>query len=520
MYINSWKLIALILTKARASAATIRFFSGDEDTYNKWKRNVDKTDFYALALEAKEYDCVVIGAGPGGYVAAVKAGQLGMKVACIDKRGPAGGTCLNVGCIPSKALLNSSHHYHMAAHDFKKQGINVEGLSIDVKQMMKAKEKAIKGLTQGIEGTLFKKNKVDYYKGFGKISSTNEVAIDLNDGGTETIKAKNIILATGSDVAKIPGIEIDEKMIVSSTGALEFDKVPEKLIVIGAGVIGLEMGSVWGRLGSEVTVVEFLDRITPGVDAEVAKMFQTVLSRKQKLMNFKLGTKVMGADVVGDKVHLKVQPSKGGDEEVIEADKVLVAIGRVPYLDGLGLDSVGVEMDGRVIKTNDHLQTSVPNIYAIGDCIKGAMLAHKAEEEGIAAVEHMAGLGGHVNYDAIPGVVYTHPELATVGKTEEELKEAGVKYNKGVFPFMANSRARTIDDADGMVKVLADKETDRLLGVHMLGPNAGEMIMEAVIGLEYGASSEDLARTCHAHPTLSEAVKEAMMATYDKPIHI
>jgi len=468
----------------------------------------------------KEYDCVVIGAGPGGYVAAVKAGQLGMKTACIDKRGPAGGTCLNVGCIPSKALLNASHHYHMAAHDFKKHGITVEGLGIDVGQMMKAKEKAIKGLTGGIEGTLFKKSKVDYMKGWGKITGPNEITVDMNEGGTETIKAKNIIIATGSDSAKIPGVEVDEKSIVTSTGALEFTEVPKKLIVIGAGVIGLEMGSVWGRLGTEVTVVEFLDRITPGVDQEIAKQFQTILSRKQKLMNFKLGTKVLGASLTGDGVQLKVAPSKGGEEEILEADKVLVSIGRVPYLDGLGLEKAGIEMDGRVIKTNDHLQTNLPHIYAIGDAIKGPMLAHKAEEEGIAAVEHMAGLGGHVNYEAIPNVIYTHPELATVGKNEQELKEAGIEYNKGVFPFMANSRARTIDDADGMVKVLACKKTDRLLGVHMLGPNAGEMIHEAVIGMEYGASSEDLARTCHAHPTLSEAVKEACMATYDKPIHI
>jgi len=443
-----------------------------------------------------------------------------MKTACIDKRGPPGGTCLNVGCIPSKALLNASHHYHMAQHDFKKHGIMVEGLSVDVPKMLQAKEKAIKGLTGGIEGTLFKKSKVDYLKGWGKITGTNEISVDMNDGGTETLKAKNIVIATGSDSANIPGIDVDEKDIVTSTGALEFTEVPKKLIVIGAGVIGLEMGSVWGRLGSEVTVVEFLDHITPGVDQEVAKMFQTILSRKQKLMKFKLGTKVLGASVTGDGVQLKVAPSKGGEEEVLEADKVLVSIGRVPYLEGLGLETVGIEMDGRVIKTNDHLQTNIPNIYAIGDAIKGPMLAHKAEEEGIAAIEHMAGLGGHVNYDAIPGVIYTHPELATVGKTEQELKEEGIEYNKGVFPFMANSRARTIDDADGMVKVLACKKTDRLLGVHMLGPNAGEMIHEAVVGMEYGASSEDLARVCHAHPTLSEAVKEACMATYGKPIHI
>lgn len=476
--------------------------------------------FPRLFSTGGDYDCVVIGAGPGGYVAAVKAGQLGMKVACIDKRGPPGGTCLNVGCIPSKALLNASHHYHMANHDFKKYGIKVENLEMDVNQMMKAKTKAIKGLTQGIEKALFKKNKVDYLKGWGKITGPNEVSIDMNDGETQTIKAKNIIIATGSDSASIPGIEVDEKHICTSTGALEFDSIPEKMIVIGAGVIGLEMGSVWGRLGTEVTVVEFLDRITPGVDSEIAKQFQTILSRKQKLMNFKLGTKVVGAEVVGDKVQLKVAPAKGGDEEILEADKVLVSIGRVPYLDGLGLESVGIEMDGRVIKTNDHLQTNHPHIYAIGDCVKGAMLAHKAEEEGIAAVEHMAGLGGHVNYGAIPNVIYTHPELATVGKSEDELKAEGVEYNKGAFPFMANSRARTIDDADGMVKVLACKKTDRLLGVHMLGPNAGEMIHEAVVGMEYGASSEDLARTCHAHPTLSEAVKEACMATYDKPIHM
>ncbi|GAB5365103.1 hypothetical protein AAMO2058_001028000 [Amorphochlora amoebiformis] len=488
----------VLRTRSRSLASSIRFFS-----------------------DAKEYDCVVIGAGPGGYVAAVKAGQLGMKVACIDKRGPPGGTCLNVGCIPSKALLNASHHYYDAKKHFKKYGIKGgEKVEMDVELMMKAKEKAVKGLTGGIEGTLFKKSKVDYYKGFGKLTGQNEVSVDMNEGGKEVLKAKNILIATGSDSANIPGVPVDEKMICSSTGALEFTEVPEKLVVIGAGVIGLEMGSVWGRLGSDVTVIEFLDRITPGIDAEIAKQFQTILSRKQKLMNFKLGTKVLGASVEGGKVLLKTAPSKGGDEEVIEADKVLLSIGRTPYLDGLGLEDLGIEMDGRVIKTNSHLQTNIPNIYAIGDCIKGAMLAHKAEEEGIAAIEHIAGLGGHVNYEAIPNVIYTHPELATVGKNEEELKEAGIKYKKGVFPFMANSRARTIDDADGMVKVLADAETDRLLGVHMLGPAAGEMIMEAVIGIEYGASSEDLARTCHAHPTLSEAVKEACMATYDKPIHI
>ena len=471
---------------------------------------------------AGEYDCVVIGAGPGGYVAAIKAAQLGLKTACIDKRGPAGGTCLNVGCIPSKALLNASHHFHDAQHNFKKYGIKVSGVEMDIKAMQKAKDKAVTGLTQGIEKTLFKKNKVDYLKGWGKITGPNEVQVAMNESkdGSQTIKAKNIIIATGSDSAPLPNVPVDEVNICTSTGALEFDEVPKKLVVIGAGVIGLEMGSVWGRLGSEVTVVEFLDRITPGLDAEVAKQFQTILSRKQKLMNFRLGTKVMKAENTGSGVKLTVQPSKGGEDEIIEADKVLVSIGRVPYTEGLGLEEVGVEMDGRMVNVNDHLQTNIPSIFAIGDAVKGPMLAHKAEEEGIAAVEYIAGLGGHVNYDAIPNVIYTHPEVATVGKNEEELKAAGIKSKKGAFPFMANSRARAVDDADGMVKVLADAETDRLLGVHLIGNSAGEMIHEAVVGMEYGASSEDLARTCHAHPTLSEAVKEACMATYDKPVHI
>eukprot|EP00899_Mesostigma_viride_P021845 jgi/Mesvir1/29662/Mv21503-RA.1 len=463
-------------------------------------------------------DLVVVGGGPGGYVAAIKAAQLGMSVTCVEKRGTLGGTCLNVGCIPSKALLNSSHHFYSAKHNFQKFGVNVGEVTIDVAGMMKQKDSAVQGLTKGIEG-LFKKNKVTYVKGWGKLSGPNEVTVDLNDGGSQVISAKSILLATGSEVTPLPGVPIDEKRIVSSTGALKLGEVPKKLVVIGGGIIGLEMGSVWGRLGSEVLVVEFLDRIVPALDGDIRKAFQRSLEKHLKF-SFKLSTKVTGAVNHGDRVTLTMEPSGGGGAETLDADAVLVAIGRRPYLEGLGLDKVGVKLDARGrIDVDDHFRTSVPSVYAIGDCIRGPMLAHKAEEDGIACVENLAGKVGHVNYDTVPSIIYTHPEVAWVGKTEDELKAAGVKYSVGKFPFMANSRARTVDDADGIVKVVTNTADDKVLGVHIMGPNAGELIGESVLAMEYGASSEDIARTCHGHPTLSEAVKEAAMAAHGKAIH-
>jgi dihydrolipoamide dehydrogenase len=465
------------------------------------------------------YDVVVIGGGPGGYVAAIKAAQLGLKTACVEFRGTLGGTCLNVGCIPSKALLHSSHLYEEANHDFSNHGIKLGSIEMDVNQMQENKSSAVRSLTGGIE-FLFKKNGVDYLKGKGKITGANSVNVAGLDGAESNVTAKNILIATGSEVSPLPPVPVDNAggKIVDSTGALEINSIPEKMVVIGGGVIGLEMGSVWRRLGTEVTVVEFLDRIIPGTDGEVAKKFLQIC-KKQK-MKFKLGTKVTGAEVVDGKVKLSVEDVKKGTSEVLDADVCLVAIGRRPYTEGLGLESVGITTDrmGR-IEVDEHFQTKVPSIFAIGDVIAGPMLAHKAEEEGIACVENIAGFAGHVNYDAIPGVIYTFPEVAVVGKTEEDLKESGVAYNSGVFPFSANSRARCVGQSDGFVKVLSDKTTDRILGAHIIGPNAGEMIAEAVIALEYGASSEDLARTCHAHPTMSEAFKEACMATYDKPIH-
>jgi len=466
------------------------------------------------AAAGKPYDVVVVGGGPGGYVAAIKAAQLGLKVACAESRGALGGTCLNVGCIPSKALLNASHHYHDAKHNFAKYGIDIAGeIKVNLPNMMAQKSKSIKGLTSGIEG-LFKKNKVDYLKGHASFNSKNELAIKAADGSVSTVQTNNVIIATGSVPASLKGLDVDEKRIVTSTGALELSAVPKHLVVVGGGVIGLEMGSVWSRLGSKVTVVEYLDRIVPGTDTEIATNFKRILE-KQKF-EFKMGTKVNGAKQVGDEVVLSLSPAKGGDSFELKADVVLVATGRRPNTEGLGLDKLGIKMKGLQVETDAHFRTNVPNIYAIGDVISGPMLAHKAEEEGIAAVEIIAGKAGHVNYGAIPGVIYTHPEVATVGQSEDDLKKSGQKYRVNKFPFMANSRARTNDDADGLVKVLVDAETDRMLGVHIIGPNAGELIAEAVLGLEYGASAEDLARTCHAHPTLSEALKEACMA---KPIH-
>lgn len=473
----------------------------------------------AFSTGLKEYDICIIGGGPGGYVAAIKASQLGFKTVCIEKRGSLGGTCLNVGCIPSKALLNSSHKYEEAKLHFADYGVMVDNVRFDLPKMMKQKDEAVKGLTQGIE-YLFKKNKVDYIKGWGKFETNETIAIDLNEGGTQQIKSKHTIIATGSEPSPLPGgaLEIDENRVVSSTGALKLPEVPKKMILIGGGVIGLEMGSVYSRLGTEVTVVEFMDRIMPGFDKEISKTFTAIL--KKRGFKFMFGTKVIGGDVKADSVTLKLESVDGKKLEDLTADYVLVATGRRPYTSGLGLEKIGIKTDkmGR-IDVDDHLATSVSNVYAIGDVIKGPMLAHKAEEEGIAIVESLKGLGGHVNYAAIPGVVYTHPEIATVGKTEEELIAAGIKYKVGRFPFSANSRARTNNEPEGLVKILADAETDKILGAHIIGNSAGEIIAEAVIGMEYGASSEDLARTCHAHPTLSEAFKEACMSTYDKPIH-
>merc|ERR1719461_598719 len=480
-------------------------------------RSIRARSFYRYFSSAPQYDAAVIGGGPGGYVAAIKAAQLGLKTACVEGRGTLGGTCLNVGCIPSKALLHNSHLYHEAKTEFAERGIKCSGIELDLDAMMGAKSKSVKQLTAGIE-FLFKKNKVTYVKGWGKVTGNNEVSVSMSDGSTQTLSTKNIVLATGSESTPLPGVEIDEKYIVTSTGALEFDAVPENMLVVGAGVIGLEMGSVWSRLGSNVEVVEFLDRCLPGMDDEVAKETQKFL--KKQGLKFTMKHAVKSANVVNGKVEVAMESRDKGTTETKTYDKVLIAIGRRPYTQGLGLEEMGVAMSGRQVETNSHWQsTSHPTIYGIGDVIKGAMLAHKAEEEGIAVAEMLAGKPGHVNYEAIPGVIYTFPEVASIGKTEEELKAAGVKYKKGKFTMGANSRAKTINQAQGFVKVLSDEETDRMLGAHIIGPNAGEMIAEAAIALEYGASSEDIARTCHAHPTMSEAFKEACLATYSSAIH-
>ncbi|MEZ5841354.1 MAG: dihydrolipoyl dehydrogenase [Hyphomicrobiales bacterium] len=464
------------------------------------------------------YDLVVIGTGPGGYVCAIRAAQLGMKVAVVEKRATHGGTCLNVGCIPSKALLHASELYEEVAHGLDKFGIKVGKPKLDLKGMMKHKDETIDGNVKGID-FLFKKHKITAYHGTGRIAAAGKVEIAPEKGDAVTIETKNIVIATGSDVARLRGIEIDEKRVVSSTGALELDKVPEKLVVIGAGVIGLELGSVWRRLGAEVTVVEFLDRILPGMDGEVAKQFQRILGKQG--FEFKLSSKVTGVARDGKQLKVTVEPAAGGKADEISADVVLVAIGRVPVTAGLGLDVVGVALDerGRVV-TDHNFQTNVAGIYAIGDVIAGPMLAHKAEDEGVAVAEILAGQAGMVNHDVIPGVVYTMPEVASVGKTEEELKAAGIDYAVGKFPFTANGRAKAMGRSEGFVKILADKATDRVLGVHMIAPAAGEMIHEAALALEFGASSEDIARTCHAHPTLSEATKEAALAVDKRPIHM
>ena len=456
-----------------------------------------------------------------GYVAAIKAGQRGLKAVCVEKRGTLGGTCLNVGCIPSKALLNATHKLHEAQHSFKDLGIVCSDVKIDYAQLMKGKEKSVAGLTGGIE-YLFKKNSVDYMKGWGKFTGENTVDVDLNDGKTESFTAKNIIIATGSEPNELPastGLAFDEEYVVSSTGALSLKEIPKKMVVIGGGVIGLELGSVYARLGSEVHVIQHTERICPFLDAEIGKAFQNSL-KKQGLI-FHLNTKVQnGVNNKANGVKLNLESTKDGKQTTLDCNVCLVSIGRHAFTGGLGLDKAGISTNERgQIPISDHWQTEKKHIYAIGDVVAGQMLAHKAEEEGIAAVEHILGEGGHVNYDAIPGVIYTHPEVANVGLTEEQVKEKGIKYTKGVFPFSANSRARTNQDAEGLVKMISCAETDKVLGIHILGANAGEMIAEGVLAYEYGASSEDIARTCHAHPTLSEAFKEAAMACHDKPIH-
>lgn len=466
---------------------------------------------------AETYDLIVIGTGPGGYVCAIRAAQLGLKVAVVEKRAAHGGTCLNVGCIPSKALLHASELYEEAGHGFGEMGIKVKP-SLDLKAMQTFKQEGVDGNTAGVE-YLLKKNKIDAHHGTGKIVAAGKVEVTPEKGDLVTLETKNIVIATGSDVTPLPGVEIDEKKVVSSTGALELSDVPKKMIVVGAGIIGLELGSVWRRLGSEVLVVEFLDRITPGMDADVAKNFNRIL--KKQGMTFKLGHKVTGVETKGKGCKVTIEPSKGGDAETVECDVVLVAIGRVPYTEGLGLEDAGVKMDdkGRV-EVDDHFKTNVDGIYAIGDVIRGPMLAHKAEDEGVAVAEILAGQAGHVNYNVIPSVVYTYPEVAEVGKTEEMLKEEGVEYNTGKFPFTANGRAKVNRQTDGFVKILADKKTDRVLGVHIIGPDAGNMIAEAAVLMEFGGSAEDLARTCHAHPTLTEAVKEAALAVAGRALHM
>lgn len=471
-----------------------------------------------LASGSEPYDVVVIGGGPGGYVAAIKAGQLGLRTACIEKRGSLGGTCLNVGCIPSKSLLNNSHIFHDTTHSLKKRGIDVKDVTLNLPTMMQAKEKAVTGLTKGVE-MLLKKNKVDYIKGMASFASPTSVDVQLLDGGNTQVEAKNIIIATGSEVTPFPGVEIDEKQIVSSTGALSLEKVPEKMVVIGGGVIGLELGSVWSRLGAQVTVIEFQDSIGgPGADAELVKQFKKVLEKQG--LKFEMGTKVSSVEKSNGKVSLKAETKSDGKTKEFEADVVLMCIGRRPVTTGLNLEAIGVEVDqrGRVV-VDDQYNTSCKGVKCIGDATFGPMLAHKAEDEGIAAAEIIASGYGHVNYDVIPSVIYTYPEVAWVGKSEETLKAEGVEYKVGKFPFMANSRAKTNDETDGFVKFVVEKETDRVLGVHIIGPNAGEMIASACLAMEYSASAEDIARTCHAHPTLSEAFKEAALASYDKPIN-
>ncbi|MBT5781129.1 MAG: dihydrolipoyl dehydrogenase [Rhodospirillaceae bacterium] len=469
-------------------------------------------------MSENNFDVVVIGSGPGGYVAAIRAAQLGLKTACVEKDPTLGGTCLNVGCIPSKALLQASEEYAHAGKALKRHGVMVENLQLDLPVMMGHKDKVVGDLTKGI-AHLFDKNDISRITGLGALGAAGEVIVTDGSGAKTVLNTKSTIIATGSASASLPGIEVDEKRIVSSTGALALDEVPGHLAVIGAGYIGLEMASVWGRLGAKITVIEFLDRIVPGMDGELATNFQKML-RRQK-MKFKLSTKVTGAELTENGVALTMEPVAGGAAETLEADVVLVAVGRKPYTEGLGLEQAGVKTDGGGrIEVNEHFETSAAGVYAIGDVIAGPMLAHKAEDEGVAAAEIIAGQKSHVNYDAIPGVVYTHPELASVGQTEEQLKEAGIDYNAGSSPFIANGRARAMSATDGFVKVLADAKSDRILGVHIMGADAGTIIAEAVLAIELGASAEDLARTCHAHPTLNEALKEAALDVDERAIHV
>jgi dihydrolipoyl dehydrogenase len=464
------------------------------------------------------YDLIVIGSGPGGYFCAIRAAQLGMKVAVVEKDKTFGGTCLNIGCIPSKALLHASELYEESGHLFDKMGIKVGRPKLDLAAMMKFKDEGVDGNVKGV-AFLFRKNKIDTFQGAGRIAAPGKVEVKAADDKAETIEAKAIVIATGSDVARLPGIDIDERRIVSSTGALVLDKVPPHLLVVGAGVIGLELGSVWRRLGSEVTVVEFLDRILPGIDNEVCRQFQRLMEKQG--ITFKLSSKVTAVDTGDGKLKARIEPAAGGAAETLDADVVLVSIGRVPFTQGLGLEDVGVKKDnkGRVV-VDAHYATSVPGIYAIGDVIAGPMLAHKAEDEGVAVAEILAGQAGHVNYDVIPNVVYTYPEIASVGKSEEELKESGVAYKVGKFPFTANGRAKVNLQTEGFVKILADAATDRVLGVHIVGADAGNMIAEAAVAMEFGAASEDIARTCHPHPTLSEAVREAALAVDRRAINM
>jgi dihydrolipoamide dehydrogenase len=464
------------------------------------------------------YDLIVIGTGPGGYACAIRAAQLGMKVAVVEKGKTFGGTCLNIGCIPSKAMLHASELFEEAGHDFAKMGIGVGKPALDLAAMLKFKDEGVDGNVRGV-AFLFRKNKIEPHIGQGRIVAPGKVEVTAADGATTTIEGKAIVIATGSDVARLKGIEIDEKRIVSSTGALVLDKVPQKLLVIGAGVIGLELGSVWRRLGAEVEVIEFLDRILPGIDNEVARQVQRLLEKQG--IKFSLSSKLTGVDASEPRLKASIEPAAGGAARFVEADIVLVAIGRVPYTQDLGLEAIGIALDNRGrIPVDAHYATSVPGIYAIGDVIAGPMLAHKAEDEGVAVAEILAGKAGHVNYDVIPNVIYTFPEVASVGKSEEELKAAGIAYNVGKFPFTANGRAKTNQQTDGFVKILADQRTDRVLGVHIVGSDAGNMIAEAAIAMELGAAAEDIARTCHAHPTLPEAVKEAAMAVDKRAIHM
>jgi dihydrolipoamide dehydrogenase len=461
----------------------------------------------------QHFDVIVIGSGPGGYVCAIRAAQLGLKVACVEKRETLGGTCLNIGCIPSKALLQSSENYHAARDEFAVHGIEIGEVKLDLARMMARKDEVVKANVNGV-AFLFKKNKVTWLKGEARFTAADTISVD-----GQSYRAKHIIIATGSESVDLPGVEVDETTIVSSTGALSFETVPKRLVVIGGGYIGLELGSVWKRLGAEVTVVEFLDRLVPGMDAEIATAFQRILGKLG--IKFRLGMKVTGATKENNNVALTLAPAKGGPSETLQADAVLVAIGRRPRTENLGLETIGVALDERGrVKVDAHYATNIAGVYAIGDVIAGPMLAHKAEEEGVALAELLAGQAGHVNYGAIPGVVYTWPEVAAVGKTEAELKAEGVDYKIGKFPFTANGRARAMADTDGFVKILSDAKTDRLLGAHIIGPDAGTLIAELVTAIEFGASAEDVARVCHAHPTLNEAVKEAALAAEGRAIHI